>query len=177
MAGVTRRIAALDIYIEHRLPNMAGVTRRIGALDIYIEHRLPNMAGVTRRIGALGGLSNSRGAGWIPSEPGTWQNHGRMHEPHADDERGGATYHGNIWAGMQRLQQRAFLWTAVRLPASRCLSSLYYHCARHLDVCPPTQQQKIRKLGSADCSNDVYDYLRPPGAEVRRGVAPVVTDD
>ena len=56
------------------------------------------------------------------------------------------------------LQRPSFLWTMVRLPATRCLSE-FYHFGISRDGKPDTDAAKVAAL--AACKDVVFDYISP----------------
>ena len=67
--------------------------------------------GVIRRIAAHNAMSGVSDTSWVNPEPGIWANHDELSQ---------------LWRKVVALKQRVFLFTMIRLPATRCLSS-YYH--------------------------------------------------
>ena len=109
--------------------------------------------GVARRIAAKHGLSGVSEARWVRPEPGVWAYHGELHTK---------------WGAMASFEHPTVLWSFIRDPVSRCLSSFYHLRASRAHV-TLTDAHKIDFLN--DCHDFMYRYLSPH--QVQQGTQPL----
>jgi hypothetical protein len=118
-------------------------------------------AGISRRIGAHHNLTGvfSEGA-WIAEngEPGVWSEHGCMIDSETDDGCEHDIGKPPSMTLINRLKMPTFLWTMLREPAARAMSSYYWHHVTQARLEPSTES-KLEYL-SALPPNFMFRYLR-----------------
>lgn len=118
-------------------------------------------AGVNRRIAAHHNLTGVFTEGkWIANngEPGVWSEHGCLIDSETDDACEREIGKPPSMSLIDKLQMRTFMWTLIREPAARAMSSYYWHRITQGGL-EPTASSKIAYLSSLP-QNFMFRYMR-----------------